>query len=135
MQRVEAVVGSAQRVVVARARASRDAAVHHFLVYLGCEHPDFEVEASARLVVQFEDVLPETAQCVACAPIDLDGQVSIIGTSTKMIKNYSKHFLSYSSLKLIHVLVTLLSARNLVFGFEVEGGLSGGCKADSCAIL
>ena len=127
-------VGSAQRVVVARARAPRDAAVHHCLVYLGSEHPDFEVDASAWSVVQFEDVLPETAQCVAYAPIDLDGQVSIV-TSTKMIKNYSKHFLSYSSLKLIHDLVTLLSARNLVFDFEVEGGLSGGCKADSCAIL
>ena len=33
------VVGSAQRVVVARARALRDAAVHHCLEYLGSRHP------------------------------------------------------------------------------------------------
>ena len=32
------VVGSAQRVVVARARAPRDAAVQHCLEYLGSEH-------------------------------------------------------------------------------------------------
>ena len=31
----ESVVGSAQRIVVARARDSRDAAVHHCLEYLG----------------------------------------------------------------------------------------------------
>ena len=74
----EAVVGSAQRVVVARARTPRDAAVQHCLEYLGSEHPDFEVEASARSVVQFEGVLPEAAPCVAYAPVDLDGQVSIV---------------------------------------------------------
>ena len=70
---VGAVVGSAQRVVVARARALRDAAVQHCLVYLGSEHSDFEVEASARSVVQFEGVLPEPTPRVAYAPIDLDG--------------------------------------------------------------
>ena len=37
----EVVVGSAQRVVVARARAPRDAAVQHCLGYLGSEHPNF----------------------------------------------------------------------------------------------
>ena len=72
------VVGSAQRVVVARARAPRDAVVQHYLEYLGSWHPDFEHEGSARLVVQFEGVLPEAAPCVAYAPVDLDGQVGIV---------------------------------------------------------
>ena len=71
------VVGSAQRVVVARARAPRDAAVQHCLEYLGSQHPDFELEGSARSVVQFEGVLPEAAPCVAYASVDLDGQVGI----------------------------------------------------------
>ena len=74
----EAVVGSAQRVVVAGAWASRDAAVQHCLEYLGSEYPDFELEGGARSVVQFEGKLPESAPCVAYAPIDLDGQVSIV---------------------------------------------------------
>ena len=72
------VVGSAQRVVVARARAPHDTAVQHCLEYLGSSHPDFEVEGSARSVVQFEGVLPEAAPCVAYAPVDLDGQVGIV---------------------------------------------------------
>ena len=55
----EAVVDSAQRVVVTRARAPRDPAVQHYLEYLGSGHPDFELEGSARLVVQFEGILPE----------------------------------------------------------------------------
>ena len=71
----EAVVGSTQRVVVARSRAPRDAAVQHCLEYLGSEHSDSEHEGSARSVVQFEGVLPEAAPWVAYAPIDLDGQV------------------------------------------------------------
>ena len=70
-------MGSAQRVVVARARVPRDGAVQHFLEYLGSEHPDFE-RGSARSAVQFEDVLPEPAPCAAYAPIDLDGQASIV---------------------------------------------------------
>ena len=57
-------VGSVQRVVVARAWAPRDAAVLYCLEYLGSEHPDFELEGSARSVVQFEGVLPEPAPCV-----------------------------------------------------------------------
>ena len=61
----EPVVGSAQRVVVAPARAPRDAAVQHCLEYLGSEHPDFEFEESARSVVQFEGALPEAAPRVA----------------------------------------------------------------------
>ena len=54
----KAVVGSAQRIVVARARAPRDAAVQHYLEYFGFKHSDFELEGSARLVVQFQSVLP-----------------------------------------------------------------------------
>ena len=49
----EAVMGSAQRVIVARARVPRDVAVQHCLEYFGSEHPDFELEGSARSVVQF----------------------------------------------------------------------------------
>ena len=74
----EAVVGSAQRVVVARARAPRDAAVQHCLEYLGSEHPGFELEGSARSVVQFEGILPEAEPCVAYAPVGLDGQFSVV---------------------------------------------------------
>ena len=70
-------VGSTQRVVVARARALRDAVVQHCLEYLGSEHPNFELEGSARSVVQFEGILPAAAPCVAYAPVDLDEQVSI----------------------------------------------------------
>ena len=69
----EAVMGLAQRVLLARARTPRDAAVQHCLEYLGSEHPDFELEGSARSVVQLEGVLPEASPCVAYAPIDLDG--------------------------------------------------------------
>ena len=74
----EPVVGSAQRVVVARVRAPRDAAVRHCLEYLGSQHPDFEIEGSARSVVKFEGVLPEAAPCLAYAPVDLDGRVGIV---------------------------------------------------------
>ena len=74
----EAVVGSAQRVVVARAWAPRDAAEQHCLEYLDSEFPGFELERSARSVVQFEGILPAAAPCVAYAPIDRDGQVSIV---------------------------------------------------------
>ena len=73
----EPVMGSAQRVVVARARAPCDAAVPHCLEYLGSSHPDFELEGSGRSVVQFEGEVPEAAPCVACTPVDLDGQVGI----------------------------------------------------------
>ena len=69
----EPVVGSAQRVVVARARAPRDAAVQHYLEYFGSKHLYFELEGSARSVVQFEGVLREAAPYVAYAPVDLDG--------------------------------------------------------------
>ena len=39
---------------------------------------DFELEGSARSVVQFEAFLPEAAPCVVYVPIDLDGQVGIV---------------------------------------------------------
>ena len=74
----EAAVGPAQYVVVARARAPLDAVVQHCLEYLGPEHPNFELGGSAPTVVQFEDVLPESAPCVACTLIDHDGQVDIV---------------------------------------------------------
>ena len=53
----ESFLGSTQRVVVVCARAPRDAAVQHCIEYLGSWHPDFELEESARSVVQFEGVL------------------------------------------------------------------------------
>ena len=74
----EAVVGSAQPVVVAHARAPRGAAVQHCLEHLGSEHPNFELEGSARSVVQFEGVFSEAAPCVAYVPVDLDGQFGIV---------------------------------------------------------
>ena len=66
-----------QRVVVVRSRAPRDAAVQHCLECLDSKHPHFELEGSARSVLQFEGVLPEAAPCVAYAPIALDGQVGV----------------------------------------------------------
>ena len=54
-------MGSAQRVVVTRARAPRDTTVQHCLEYFGFQHPDLELEGDARLVVQFEGVLPPEA--------------------------------------------------------------------------
>ena len=74
----EPVVGSAQRIVMARARAPRDTAVQHCLEYLGCSHPEFELEGSARSFVQFKGVLPEATPCVAYALVDLDEQVGIV---------------------------------------------------------
>ena len=71
-------MGSAQRIVMARVWASRDAAVQHCLEYIGSEHTDFELEGSARSIVQFEGVLPKAAPCVAYAPIHLDGHVGIV---------------------------------------------------------
>ena len=69
----DAVVGSVQRVVVARARAPRDVAVQLFLEYLGSEHPGFDFEEKDRSVVKFEGVVPEAAPFVTYAPIDPDG--------------------------------------------------------------
>ena len=81
------VAGSAQRVVVARARAPHDAAVQYCLEYLGSSHPDIELEGSARSVVQFEGVLPKAVPCVAYAPVDLDEQVgSVVDVSPEVYK-------------------------------------------------
>ena len=71
-------MGLAQRVVVARGRAPRDAVVQNCLQNLGFEHPDLKLEGSARSVIQSEGVLPKAAPCVAFTPIDLDGQVDIV---------------------------------------------------------
>ena len=71
-------MGSAQRVVMARARAPRGAIVQHCLEYLGFEYPELELEGNARSVVQFKGILPEDALCVAYAPLDLGEQVGIV---------------------------------------------------------
>ena len=56
-----------------------DAVVQHCPEYLESEDPPYsEVELSARSVVQFEGVPPETATCLAYAPVDLEGQVSVV---------------------------------------------------------
>ena len=67
-----------RRIVVARARAPRDAAVQRCLEYFGSYHPYDELEGSTRSVVQFEGVLPGDAPCVAYAAVNLDGQVGIV---------------------------------------------------------
>ena len=72
----EAVVCLEQR-IVARARAPCYAIVQYYLEYLGSQHPGFELERSARSVVQFEGVLPEAAPRVANFLVDLDKQVGI----------------------------------------------------------
>ena len=69
---------SAKRVVVARARAPRGAAVPHCLEDPSSEHIDLELEGDAPSVVQFESVLPKAAPDVAYTLIDLDGQVGIV---------------------------------------------------------
>ena len=48
----QAVVGSAQHVVVACSRGSWDEVLEHCLEYLASEHPDFHLEGSAWSVVQ-----------------------------------------------------------------------------------
>ena len=101
----EAVVGSAQRVVVARARTPRDAAVQHCVEYIGSEHPDFELKWSARSVVQFESVLPEAAPCVAYAPIDLDGQVSLWLTFPPRYTNSSVWLYTWPAVTTLNVAV------------------------------
>ena len=49
----EVVVGSAQRVVVARTRAPSDAAVQLCVEYLDSEHPGFELKGIAQSIIQF----------------------------------------------------------------------------------
>ena len=53
-------------------------AVQHCLVYFGFQHPNFELEGDARLVVQFEGILLEAAPGFWYAPINLDGQVGVV---------------------------------------------------------
>ena len=74
----EAVGVLAQRVVVERVWAPHDAAAQYCLDYLASKHPDFELDGSARSVVQFEGVPWEATLCVAYAPVDLDGQVGVV---------------------------------------------------------
>ena len=57
----EVVVPTAQRVVVARAWISCNAAVQHCLENFGLQHSDLELEGSARTVVLFEGILPKAA--------------------------------------------------------------------------
>ena len=66
----EPVVSSAQRVVVARVRAPRDAAVQHCLEYLGPEHLGFELEGSARSAVTVVSLLcsADWAMPTGCQP-------------------------------------------------------------------
>ena len=74
----EAGVDSAQGVVVVQARAPRFAAVQHYYEYLGPLHPEFELEGSARSVVQIEGVLPGAVPYVAYASDDLDGLSGVV---------------------------------------------------------
>ena len=100
----EAVVGSEYCVVGARARAPRDAAMQQSQEYLGSEHPDLELERSARSVVEFDGVLSEVAQCVAYAPIDLDGQVGIV--VDVLLEEYE--FVRLLILRIVGVMLTYL---------------------------
>ena len=69
----EVVVPTAQRVVVARAWISCNAAVQHCLENFGLQHSDLELEGSARTVVLFEGILPKAAAPgVAYAPVYFD---------------------------------------------------------------
>ena len=74
-----AVWGSAQRVVMARARAPYDAAVQLCLEYIGPQHTYLELEGSARSVAQFESKRRICIRsCVAYALVDLDRQVGVV---------------------------------------------------------
>ena len=72
-------MGLAQHVVVTRARAPRDAAVQHYLEYLGSL--DIRTLSSRgaldRLYSSRIYARKLHHPCVAYAPIDLDGQVGI----------------------------------------------------------
>ena len=88
----EAVVGSAQRVVVARARASRDAVAQHCLEYLGSEHPDFELEGNARSVVQFEGALPEAALCSHYSQKSVDQPCKVVNPARSQLNRENECF-------------------------------------------
>ena len=77
----ESVVGSAQPVVVVRARAPRDATNRTSLLsrvprLLASIY--FELDGSVGCTVRGCTCGMEAAQCVAYAPVDLDGQVGIV---------------------------------------------------------
>ena len=42
------------------------------------KHPHFELEGSARSVVQFEGIHPKAVPCVAYARVDFDGQIGVV---------------------------------------------------------
>ena len=95
---------------MARARAPRDVAVRHCLEHLGFWHPEFELERSARPVVQFECVFSEAVpSCVAYAPVDLDGQVAVVVDVPPEVY------------QLVHLVVHLVGC----FFAEYGGGLRG----------
>ena len=93
----EAVVGSVQRVVVARARARArapgDTAVQQCLEYFGFQHPDLELEGGARSVVQFKEILPEAVPGVAYALVDLGGQVCVVVDVPSEVYEFVRLFL------------------------------------------
>ena len=74
----EPVVGSAQRVIVARARASRDTAVQHcsstsaLSIRILSSRGALDRSYSSRVYFR------KLHLCVAYAPVDLDGQVGIL---------------------------------------------------------
>ena len=75
----EAVLGSAQSVVVERARAPSDTAPYSIVSSTSALSIwVFELKGSAQSIVQFKGVLPEAAPCVVYAPVDLDGQIDIV---------------------------------------------------------
>ena len=63
---------------VAPSRGLGDVYKRQRLEYLGFQHPDLELERSARSVVQFEGILPEAVPGAAYAPADLDGHVGVV---------------------------------------------------------
>ena len=70
--------GSAQRVVVARARTPRDAAEQLCLEYIGSLHPYLELEGGVWSVERFKGVPPEAVpRCIAYTSVDHDGQVAV----------------------------------------------------------
>ena len=79
MQRGRQLWWARQRVLLARARAPRDAAVQYYLESTSAL--SIRILSSRGVlggVVQFEGVLPEAAPCVLFAPVELDGQVGIM---------------------------------------------------------
>lgn len=76
--RGEALMGSAPRVVVGRARTLREAALKDFLEHFDFQRPDLELEGCARSDAQFKAVLPEAVPQLAYVPDNFDGQVGVM---------------------------------------------------------